>query len=585
MKRLLNSILLFGTLLGAALADSDLDRITAVRSSVEGATFKVVAEMAKRAPQASAYYLTAPDRLVIEFNDALPVAVVSGKPAAGNVKAWSLKKSALNRSTLTLTLTQRPPSSLIKISTVENPHRLVVEGSTLTGLSDKMALTQGITWVREDTLMDGGWVRLNRLLFDPADPQIEVVLGLAKERTDSREELTSMVKRYDAVAGINGGFFAGSGGALGLVYRDGKMVAPHVSRRPPRSGFGMTTDRKPLFGRLAAAGQTIKDLDGGDWSKAALALGGGPRLIMNGTPKVTSDLEELGPKGNDITRKAARSLVGLAANGQLMFATVSGYHDNHKEGTRFDSLVRWLQSLGMKEAVNFDGGASVDMVVGPHIVSDGPANASKEKPVATALLVRDKREKLYPQGAAWKFSRTTLPADGQSEADLSLSLTTPSGRPIPDGSKVRFFARGIMVSPAEAVTSGGVARVKVKSVRAPGTATITVTSGPLIDKKTVTLSGGEFERFHVEQPIGVAVKGKPDFQKATVKVLSVDQWGNPFSGEPFTCSVDGVATSEFRTDGRGMMVLDVELPAAGGVFTLHHPSGDIDYRISPLAAR
>jgi exopolysaccharide biosynthesis protein len=579
MKRIVAFLFLVSLSAGAEV---ELDRVVAVRQSVEGDTVRLVIETEKRVPHASAYFETGPDRLVVELNDCLSSISPGPKPSASIVNSWSLKPSALNRCQLNLSLSYAPPSSELKVTTLDSPPRAVVEFQAKTGVYEKFALTEGVTWVREDTLLAGRWTRLNRLLFNPADPNLEVVLGLAKEKTDAREPLSDMVKRYDAVAGINGGFFDRNGGALGLVYRDGQMLAPHVSRRPPRSGFGMTKDGRVLFGRIAAMGTSIKDLDGGDWSGVWMALGGGPRLLQNGLAKITADLEELGPKGNDITRVAARSVVGLTSEGQLMLATVTGYRDNHREGAQFGPLVGWLKTLGIRDAVNLDGGASVDMVIGQQIVSDGPGNRTKEKPVATAVLVRDKREKLSCQKASWKLEDSSIPADGVSESALEIALMTADGKPVADGMPVRLFARGVVVEPASSVSKNGKVNVALKSVRRPGQGMVTLVAGPLTESKSVTLHGGSAKRFVVAQTEARAVEDVEATQRAVVKVQALDEWGNPVEGESFECSLDGGPKAEFQSGKNGVMALEVDLSKQGGFFTVFHSSGDVRHNIGPL---
>jgi exopolysaccharide biosynthesis protein len=579
IKRVVAILLL---LVLSAGAEVELDRVVAVRQSVKGDVVRLVLQTEKRVPQASAYFQTGPDRLVVELNDTLATIAPGKKPAASMVKSWSLKPSALNRCKLTLNLGYAPPSSELKMTSLDNPPRVVVEFQAKAALREKFALTKGVTWVREDKVLAGRWTRLNRLLFDPSDPNVEVVIGLAKEKTDAREPLSSMVRRYDAVAGINGGFFDRNGGALGLVYREGRMLAPHVSRRPPRSGFGMTRDGRALFGRIAATGSKIKDLEGGDWSGAWLALGGGPRLLKNGLAKITADIEELGPKGNDITRVAARTVVGLTSDGQLMFATVTGYRDNHRQGVQFGPLVGWLKTLRVKEAVNFDGGASVDMVVGRHIVSDGPANRTKEKPVATALLVRDKREKLSCQHAEWTFEHPSMMADGQMTSALEVTLTKADGKPVADGMPVRFFARGLVVEPAHCVAKGGKVKIAVESVRRPGQAIITLVAGPLTENRSYTLRGGEADRVLVAQTEAGALEEVDGTQRVVVKVQTLDEWGNPVAGEPFECSLDDGPKAEFNTEKNGVLALVVDLPDTGGFFKVFHPSGVVRHDIGPL---
>lgn len=550
------------------VAQEPLNRLERVSYARDGSRLVLDLGLSGSSPIASAYFLSAPDRLVVDINDAVVKARLQAKPADPMVSGWSLHQIGLNKARLVVQLNYRPALSELELRDV--PGGVKVSFFTTPGRKEKMKLTEGITWVREDSTLDGRWVRLNRVYFDPKDPNVQVIVGLANEKTNARETVSSMVARYDAIAGINGGFFAGSGGPLGLVYRDGRLVTPHVSRRPPRSAFGLTASGKALFGRLAAKGATITDLDGGDWSDAVLALAGGPRLIKDGVARLTTDIEELGPKGNDITRVAARTLVGQAADGQVLFATVSGYRDNHSEGSRFPPVVEWLRSLKIKDAVNLDGGASVDMVVGPHIVSDGPGNRTQEKPVATALLVKDKREKLYPSKVNWELGERVLWADGQSETDLTVRVATPAGSAVPDGTEVRFYTEGITVTPALATTKGGKASVKVRSVRRPGKGVIEIAAGPITERETLMVRVGEPGRILTQLASGVAEKDGSS-QKVVAKVQLVDNWGNGVEKEAFTCSVDGSEVVEFTTDHSGTASVELSLPLQGGTFTVTHP--------------
>lgn len=568
LKRVAGVVLLALLTVSPGSSQESFGRLQRVSHARDGSRIVLDLGVSGSNPVASAYFLSGPDRLVVDFNDTLVAVRLQAKPNDPIVGGWSVHQIGLNKARLVLQLNYRPADSELEVRQV--PGGVKVSFPTTLGRKEKIKLTEGITWVREDSTLDGRWVRLNRVYFDPKDPNIEVIVGLAKEKTNARETVSSMVARYDAVAGINGGFFAGSGGPLGLVYRNGKMVTPHVSRRPPRSAFGLTSTGKALFGRIAAKGTEISDLDGGDWSDAALALAGGPRLVKDGSAKLTTDQEELGPKGNDITRVAGRTLVGQAADGQVLFATVSGYRDNHREGSRFEPLVEWLRSLKIKDAVNLDGGASVDMVVGPYIVSDGPGNRTKENPVATALLVKDKRERLYPSKVYWELGERVLWADGRSETDLTVSLATPAGSPVPDGTEVGFCAEGVVVTPARATTKGGKASAKIRSVLRPGKGVIEISAGPLTERETLMVRAGDPGRILTELTPGVADKDGRT-QKVMARVQLLDKWGNGVEKEAFTCSADGSEEVGFVTDHVGMASVELNLPVEGGTFLVTHP--------------
>ena len=568
-----------------AESSQEMDRISLVKQSVNGDTLRVVVQTEHAPPEGSAYYLSGPERLVIELNDALPGATLGAVPSTKLVESWGLKQSALNRSQLILNLNHRPPTGDLKVQTLANPHRFVVDIPVDPYWREEVSLTKGVKWIREDQYLAGRWVRLNRLQFDPKDPAIKVMLGLAQEKVTARETITSMLKRTGALAGINGGFFASSGGALGLVYRDGKLLAPHVQRRPPRSGFGITKDGKPLFGRLASTGPTFKDLEGGDWSNAAMALGGGPRLMKDGQPKITAKEEELGPGGNDITRVAGRSLVASLTNGQLMLGTITGFRDNHSEGAKFEPTVEWLKKVGAKDAVNFDGGASVDMVIAGHIVSNGPAVTTSEKPVATAVLIKDDRDRLFPSSLSWQIGQTNLPADGKTSTEAKVSVRTPGGAPVPDGTPVRFFAQGVRVEPASAKTAGGSVKVKLISVRRPGAAKIIANCGPVTDSQALRLNAGEASRLMVKllERKKTKIQGGGELLRVNAKVLLTDAWGNPVSNDQFSVQVDGSDAYPFRTDERGLSNLEVDTQLKGGSIMVTHPkAGSVPLKIDPL---
>lgn len=585
MVRLKLLLLLLTGLFATALAEVELDTIRDVRSSYQKNTLRLVVETGRK-PEASVFFSTGPEALVVEFNDAVPGTQKMPRVRHSMIRSLGLKRISLNRSRLVLGLNYRPGDSGFTVETLENPCRLVVE-LPLDGpeRKEKLALTSGVDWIREDRLMAGRWVRLNRLQFDPADPAIEIILGLAREKTNARETVSSMVKRHGALAGINGGFFASGGGALGLVYRDGRLLVPHVARRPPRSGFGLSSRGKPMIGRLASTGRSVKDLDRNqEWSDAHLALGGGPRLIQDGKARITAKQEELGPGGNDITRVAARTVVGITKGDKLVFATVAGFRDNHSQGAKFEPVVSWLKSLGVEEAVNFDGGASVDMVVGDHIVSDGPANTSKEKPVATALLVKDSRERLYPSRVRWEVGSTRLPADGKATQKVKATLTSPAGRPVPDGTKVRLFAHNLEVTPARAKTENGQVEFTVKSVLRPGKGRLTLEAGPLKEVRSFQLEEGKPVRLQLlegsREPITVE---KEKMQLVKMKVQLTDGWGNPCRNAPLGVIIDGSEPFPFRTDGEGMMVLDVQAYPDGGLLKVTNPdAGSASYRIPAL---
>lgn len=578
------AILSFSTTPSYAQPPQELDSLTSIAQSVKDNILTITIQTKNSPPQASAYYLSAPERLIIELNDALKAddLKLAGPPQSAMIEGWSLKEIGLNRSQLQLLLRHRPANGELKNTISGNTLNLSL--SLDPSWREELKLTEGVSWIREDKYLAGNWVRLNRLLFNPKDPNISVILGLANDNPTSRETISSMLKRTGALAGVNGGFFASAGGPLGLVYKDDKLMAPEVGRRPPRSGLAITKDGTALFGRPIANGKTVKDLDGGDWSNLSMALGAGPRLIKDGQTKITSKEEELGPGGNDITRLAARSLAALLNNGKLMLATITGYRDNHSQGAKFEATTEWLKSTGAQQAVNFDGGASVDMVIDSLIVSDGPASTTAEKPVGTAVLVKDDRPRLYPKSYSWADGQTTLTADGESSFEIALSFQNASGSKVADGTPVRFFAYGVQIAPGQGIITNGKATAKVISVRRTGSAKIIAECGPLTATKLISLRGGEANRIQAKILSQKALKGTGDKKtlRTNIRVALTDLFGNPVANDEFSLSLDGGEGLTFKTDSRGLSNLEVDTALEGGTASIAHPkAGTISLKIEP----
>ncbi|MEW6282683.1 MAG: phosphodiester glycosidase family protein, partial [Candidatus Eremiobacterota bacterium] len=392
---------------------------------------------------------------------------------------------------------------------------------------------------------------------DPADPGIRLDIGLAQDKLSARETVSAMIRRTGARVGINGGYFATSGGPLGLVVKDGRVLAPHVGRRPPRTAMGLTRDRQVKISRVAARGQQLVGVDGSVWSDIVLALGGGPQLVYRGVVALTTDEEALGPRGNDITRVAGRTAVAVTRDGKMLLVTAAGYRDTHTQGLRLESLANRLLRRGASQAMNLDGGASVDMVIGNHVVSAGPGSTTREKPVATALLVFDSNPSTAPERIRLDLDNSTLAADGVATTRAMATVLDGSGNPVPDGTPVRFWSERLAQSAFAITTKAGVASVELRSVRHPGPAGLRVECGGARAEEGMRLTPGSPNRLAAGFVSSQFLF--PDKQEATLVVQVDDAWGNALpgasvrvEGQPFQAAADGTAR------------LAVELPLAGG---------------------
>ena len=98
------------------------------------------------------------------------------------------------------------------------------------------------------------------------------------------------------------------------------------------------------------------------------ALGAGPRLLRDGEIEITAEAEQF---RSDISEgRAPRSAVGITEDNHLIFVTVDGRQPGFSIGFSLEELAQLLKDLGIKDAVNLDGGDSAGMVVRRFIVNN-----------------------------------------------------------------------------------------------------------------------------------------------------------------------------------------------------------------------
>ncbi len=389
------------------------------------------------------------------------------------------------------------PPEQIRVTTLNNPPRVVVDLYTNWIDEENFQLTPGVTWKRRQYYgQTFPYLLWNQVLFDPRDPHITLDIGLAKDSACATEKVSSIVSRRQALVGINGGYFATSGGALGLVVRNGKIVTPNVSRRPPRSAFALTKDKKPVFARAKVADNLLLTTEGKLWPDIDLALGGGPRLVQNGTIKLTTDLEELGPRGNDITRSCGRTAVSADRYGRVALSTASDYSDSHSRGAKLEQMAQLLIDSGAVDAVNLDGGGSVDMAIQGKLAAHGPREGTYERPVANTLLLFDDRPTLHPSTIDVQANQTALTADGQSTFAVTALITDAQGNPVADDTPVTFSAPGLATT--KVLTTQGQAHTIISALRRPGPFTVTVRSGVATAELELNLNAASPSRLLAE---------------------------------------------------------------------------------------
>lgn len=95
--------------------------------------------------------------------------------------------------------------------------------------------------------------------------------------------------------------------------------------------------------------------------------------------------ESLNPQAF-INMRHPRTLIGVDANGFIWLAAIDGRQPDHSVGMTFADLVRLSDRLGLRDALNLDGGGSTTMVVRGKVVNR-PSDPGGPRPVSDAILV------------------------------------------------------------------------------------------------------------------------------------------------------------------------------------------------------
>jgi exopolysaccharide biosynthesis protein len=119
---------------------------------------------------------------------------------------------------------------------------------------------------------------------------------------------------------------------------------------------------------------------------AKTILGGVGMVVANGKP--VSDSINVGEKTNVIflTARHPRTFVGFDRDTTKLFLCVVDGRQQTSVGMNFHEMAEFLLSLGVWNAVNFDGGGSTTMVVRGKIVNS-PSDKTGERPVANSLQI------------------------------------------------------------------------------------------------------------------------------------------------------------------------------------------------------
>lgn len=321
-----------------------------------------------------------PARIVIDFEDTSVKGVFDSL----------IDHVAVNRIRVNMT-EQRKTRAVIELNYalpdvtafwLQDPVRFVVDVPTIYSQRSSLTIARGIRYITLNNGTPNGPLTVDVLEIDMSEENIQVKTALAGPHDSfGLAPVSDLVSRSGAIAGVNGVFHASDGTPLGLIIVDGRVKSLPIMAR---TAMGITRDGRILIDNVSvdAGGNLIPD-----WLKEGVvyAVGGGPRLVQDGKVNVTSVEEQF--KTDVAAGRAPRTAVGVTHDGKLLLVAVTGRQAFHSIGVTLEELAYITIELGVKDAMNLDGGGSSTMVVRDFIMntpSDG-----RERKVADAILVFD----------------------------------------------------------------------------------------------------------------------------------------------------------------------------------------------------
>jgi hypothetical protein len=195
--------------------------------------------------------------------------------------------------------------------------------------------------------------------------------------------------------------------------------------------------RAPAIRALDAAQQIVLGWSVG-WPGALDVMGGNPVLLRRGRVVAPATCASY------FCGRNPRTGVGMTPRGRMLLVTVDGRQDRRSVGMNLAQFARLFRRLGATRAINIDGGGSTTMVVRGRVINR-PSDASGERPVGSALLVRTRPDPDEPRpigdGDPASLSQA---APLRPSAGSSAALVDPGST----GGMLDAAARGYLGGPA-----------------------------------------------------------------------------------------------------------------------------------------
>jgi exopolysaccharide biosynthesis protein len=258
--------------------------------------------------------------------------------------------------------------------------------------------TSGLSY---ESLSNEFFTSIHVLTVDPREHVIRPVR--ASGDNVARETVTTLARRYGALAAINGGFWKLNGNPAGILKINHRWYGTPTK---PRGAIGWSRNgQRVLIDRVltnyplnsSPADSPIEVIPASvpphttseEWRELEHIVGGTPVLISGGNL-----IEDYTPEQTLITfliNKHPRTAVGIRSNGEWVFVVVDGRFYGFLGGMAIRELAELMLQLGCTEALNLDGGGSSTMVIEGVVINEPSGTIQEEgksvEAVSDALLI------------------------------------------------------------------------------------------------------------------------------------------------------------------------------------------------------
>jgi len=128
-----------------------------------------------------------------------------------------------------------------------------------------------------------------------------------------------------------------------------------------------------------------------DGRRGDTILNGGPELVRDGRQHATPNADGMVRSGDPsfyygwAAKRNPRTIAGVDDRGRILLATIDG-RSTASLGLSIAESAAVADALGMRDAINLDGGGSTTMVADGQVINK-PSDATGERPVGDAILV------------------------------------------------------------------------------------------------------------------------------------------------------------------------------------------------------